>query len=1343
MRLCSISDFRSDAIRKAMYEFKGESKAKTLQMHPTEMNTMVITHGRGSQRIKTPQQAYNAAKGYEKRVKKWATETFGEQYKDGWVQIINSKDNTHVKIVFEVPKLLMKAQEIKRLEKEKKEAELIEFNKQAKRLQDEDRVRSGEFYEENGVIFRQATPSNKDMLDPEIEETLKTFLSTYGISVRYVDSLKDTGYSGAAIADITNKLIMISKGEAGADTLPEEVAHFAVELLGYDNPLVKRLLDIIEETEIFSETLREYENDEQYLTNRGKVDTEKIKVEAIGKAIGRAIIKGKQLNESRGFLSTLKKLWDKAMSVFRKVDQKALNEEVNSITDEIAGSITSNTLRGNIANLEGEARKVFKSKTSKEKHSREVNRAKQAIQTLETRIKQIRRKEGESDVAAIRQTINRIQNSIDANEALIGIGAYLDSVEDAVVNIDEEIRNYQATSQSFVNNVGDLKNIFEFVQLHSSMVNSIYEMFNEDPYLKERGSMLLEQTEEVNKVISRANAFVNANMKEATRDTVYKYAENKELADTIFDKGEKDISGLSTYINSAKNSKNEVLRIVDSILRSIKYNVNRFVKNVGKDIIAAQLKAERSGFKDFNKLAERDKDGKLTGNIIREHNYGEYEKAKERLRNEIAKTLEMPYEEAVYAGGDISAFVKAMWSTFHKENSRKVKGDYIPNSKYANPVYKELMANPAVKDYYDLLLDTREDSLSKLPSSYQTDSHLYRLPQIRKNTLQRIRSAEGNLWSNFINTIKEDVTEAFKVREDETEFGNNNGEIVINPITGEEIKFLPIHYHNNLKNMNDISLDLSSTYIAHTHMAETYKQRQAKQGEIWLIEDAINNKVMVGSRAANKGASNLKKSLANIVDTHFYGKTRHMETVTYKGLITGKTREINLTMIADRFLKYVRNNNLAFSPFTHLANYIMGSAYSKIEDIAGRYSTNESKLRAEVELDRNMPHIMAEAGKRLKKNKVNLLLELNDVIHDGTKMFKNLDIKSGPGRALANSGLLSTYEITDTRVKAKMMISIYDNHRLFDGKFMTFKEFRVLNKGLSNSEINKKWKGLKDKTLYDAYEVKNNKLVVKPEFQDYIGDNLLNKMTGTLEQVLNVIDGQLSQNDKTELHRYIVGRAILTHRNWMISGLEDRFKSRKYSYVTQEHEEGYYRTFSRTFLSGWKKDEDGRLDKAHLTNTMKSLILAGKDMDENDKANIRKVWSDVVFVGLAMMTAAIVNGIADDEPDDYLAQFSAYLSTRVKMEAIALSPITIHAPFQFLDIIKSPAAGINQFESFIDGFYMLSNLEGFEEVRSGGYKGMTKLEQLLIKRTIIKPFYETSNIEAIKGKNRFIKQMGL
>lgn len=1342
MKFCSLSDFREDAINMAMFKFREGSRATSLNMHPTEKNTMTI-HYRPGSKIGNAQQAFNMAKGYEKRVKNWAKTTWGEKYENGWIRIENSRDNTHVKVVFEVPQFLMKAQEVVRLKDQEKQKALAKFKREAARLIYEDKVRSGDFYEEDGIIFKQISPSNKSHIDKKLEDKLVTFLNKYGISVEFVNSLKERGFNAVAISDIVNKLVLISKNEAGADTLPEEAAHFAVELLGMNNPLVKRMMDIIEGTEVYQKVLDEYSTDPDYLVD-GKLNTEKLKKEAIGKAIGDSILAGKNLTQNKGILGTLKRLWDKALSFFRKVDVKTLNEELTQLTSQVASSILDDTFKGDINNLKDSKESIFKSKQSKERVSREVARALQAIKTLETRIKQIKNKGGDFEIGGLQATIRKIQYSIDANESLVGIDAYLNSVSESAVQIDDKIKKYIEDSRSFLNDVGQLKHIHDFVTLHTSMANSIYEMFNEDPMLRERGEHLLKHTEEIITILNRAKSFVNANMREATKDTIYKYAENKELAETIFDMGEKDISGISTYINTAKNSKNEVLRIVDSILRNIKASVNRFTLNKGKEIIKAQIKAEESGFKDFGKLAERTKDGKLSGNIIREVNYGEWNIQHNKIKSQISEMVGKPFHEIFQLGGDTNRVAIDMWRNFHKENSIKNKeGKYIPNAKYKNPVFTEVMSNPAVKEYYDLLIKNKKESSNKLPKNYQTDDFYYRLPQIRKNTLQRIRSEEGSLWSNFKNTVKEDFRESFKVREDETEFGHNSGEVTINPVTGEEIKFLPIYFNNKLNNMADVSLDFSATYIAYTHMAETYSQRQAKQGEIWLIEDAINNKVVVGSRAANKGASNLKKALANIVDTHFYGKTKHMETFTYKGVVTGKTREVNVTKVLDRFLAYVRNNNLAFSPFTHLTNHIMGSAYSKLEDIAGRYSTNTSKMRAEVEFDRNMMHITSEIGKRLKTNKINLLLEYNNIIHDGSKMFRNLDIKSNVGRALTNSGLLSTYELSDTRVKGKMLISIYDNYRLFDGKFINFKEFKTLNKSLSKSELNAKWKELSDKTLYDAYEAKDGVLSIKPEFEDFIGEDLINKLTGTLDHVLNTIDGQLSESDKTELHRYVVGRAILTHRNWMITGLEDRFKSQKYSYVTHENEEGFYRTFGRVFISGFKKDAEGNLDRAHLINTMKSLVLAGKDLNEDDKANIKKVWADMTFVMLAIVVAAILNGIADDEPDSYLAQFGGYLSTRVKLEATALAP-TPQAVFQSLDILSSPAAGINQFESIVDGLYMLT-LEGtaFDEVRSGGYKGMTKLEQLMIKRSILKPFYETANIEAIKGKNRFIKQMGL
>ena len=272
-KICNLSDFKKDAINKAMYEFKGKSKATSLTLSPTETNTYIITHGRGSQAIKTKEQGYNAAKSYSKRVENWAKTKFGDRYSTGWTQITSNPNFT--KVTFEVPSLLMKVQEIKRAEEADKVKLIQELNSQAQLLIDADNKRAGKEFEEDGVVFKQ-TETSIEKVNEQIEEKMITFLNTYGINVEYVNSLKERGYDAVAIADITNKMVMISKGEASIDTLPEEAAHFAVELLGDTNPIVKRLMDIVDTTSIYNETYEQYKMDELYQLD-GKPDVTKLK----------------------------------------------------------------------------------------------------------------------------------------------------------------------------------------------------------------------------------------------------------------------------------------------------------------------------------------------------------------------------------------------------------------------------------------------------------------------------------------------------------------------------------------------------------------------------------------------------------------------------------------------------------------------------------------------------------------------------------------------------------------------------------------------------------------------------------------------------------------------------------------------------------------------------------------------------------------------------------------------------------------------------------------------------------------------------------------------------------
>lgn len=175
-------------------------------------------------------------------------------------------------------------------------------------------------------------------------------------------------------------------------------------------------------------------------------------------------------------------------------------------------------------------------------------------------------------------------------------------------------------------------------------------------------------------------------------------------------------------------------------------------------------------------------------------------------------------------------------------------------------------------------------------------------------------------------------------------------------------------------------------------------------------------------------------------------------------------------------------------------------------------------------------------------------------------------------------------------------------------------------------------------------------------------------------------------------------------------------------------EEGYHKTFFNKVIKGL------------IANKGNFTTMAMSNLEDYERENVRKAWADIVFIAASFMLANLLNNLADDEDkkDNWGYQFAAYMGTRVELEAGAFVN-----PREVLSILESPAAGINQVESVMDGLGMMFSYDDEGtwgpnvEVSRGTYKGYTKLEKLLIKRSMAKNFFELGDP---RSKNTYLKQ---
>ena len=188
--------------------------------------------------------------------------------------------------------------------------------------------------------------------DIKLNNKIKSFLETIGVDYRSVEDVKDSDgkpLNAIGKADMLTKIIEVSEGRADITTLPEEAAHFFVEILRTKNPkLYNQMYKSISRYKIYDKVVQEYGGLESYT---GK--EHKLRDEAIAKLIANELVNQHLENENIEALPAFKRWFAKLLKAigrifdgtfsdpYKAAAYKMLNAEAQTYKDAAAG-ITSN-----------------------------------------------------------------------------------------------------------------------------------------------------------------------------------------------------------------------------------------------------------------------------------------------------------------------------------------------------------------------------------------------------------------------------------------------------------------------------------------------------------------------------------------------------------------------------------------------------------------------------------------------------------------------------------------------------------------------------------------------------------------------------------------------------------------------------------------------------------------------------------------------------------------------------------------------------------------------------------------------------------------------------------------
>lgn len=205
---------------------------------------------------------------------------------------------------------------------------------------------------EDDVFYQSVdSASEKKEVDKKLRDKIVRFLEKIGVSIQSVDEVRDANgnkLNVAAAASMLNKIVKVVNGYENLDTLPEEAAHFFVEMLGEGHPLYMEMYKRINNYKIYAETLNAYKNFAAYKNPDGTINIDKIKKEAIGKLIAKHIINQNAGNETEARIEEAvtwwQKLWNFVKSIFFRSQINPFDEAATKILSENVSDLSDDNI---------------------------------------------------------------------------------------------------------------------------------------------------------------------------------------------------------------------------------------------------------------------------------------------------------------------------------------------------------------------------------------------------------------------------------------------------------------------------------------------------------------------------------------------------------------------------------------------------------------------------------------------------------------------------------------------------------------------------------------------------------------------------------------------------------------------------------------------------------------------------------------------------------------------------------------------------------------------------------------------------------------------------------------
>lgn len=1167
--------------------------------------------------------------------------------------------------------------------------------------------------------------ANRMEYNESLNERLRDILTSKGVSVGVLTELeRRMGINGVTdfnqaktAAEGMIELIRISEGIRGEKALPEEFAHFALEALGDDNPLVTRLINLIASNNLASEIIGEdYEiYDEQY--NHDEV---KLAKEAAGKLLAKHLLQAEEI-PSKPYKNLLQRIISSIKNFFQGLSASSVQKAMKQ-ADKAFGSLARDILDGNLD--DDMSLSNIRETSSFFNVTERIKRDKNLLQEIiKNELKRLKVYEARNPNSTFKESqkllIRRLEAELADNNEIEGIYSFAEKALEVLNSLNARLITIQSTPASSINDKARvLRDIRNYLYSYKHIVDDIREaLIDEERYNDNRygervrvlmdnittllGDLFIEYN---NTSMPLFVSFIKPFVGESITVPFGKWKGKVIKAEDLVKMADEDISFFDRWLDSMADSSSYILKIMDQAVKKSKENARLQTIDVMKQLQAATIKLEQAGVRTTDWMFERGSDGQLTGDYISEINHGLFREAMGKMYKELnEKYGKNP------VGDNAIAYNREKRAWF-AANMETINGISTPKkSIYGNKVYENL--SDAQREYYNTIMDIKAKLDAYLPDKY---TKLHSAVKIRKDLLERVKASDG--VKSGASQIWENIKDQFIRRSDDTEFGDR---ATIKDFEDNEVQVLPIYFTKLRKgeSANDISTDIVGTLTAYAAMANDFNEMNKVIDVLELSRDMLRDNLEIGKTRGGKPLVERFKAIGRTVESRvvkskddrriiqrlndFFEMQVYGRYMADEGTF-GNTK-IDKGKVANFVNRMTSLNTLALNVLSGISNVATGKVMMRIESLSQEFFTEKNTIIADREYGKAMPAFLAELGNRVKTSKLALWSELFNVLQEYESDVRevNFNRKTWFSRMGNSSALFFMNNAGEHWMQHRTSLALADAYKMKspDGKIVSLWDaMEVVYIDPNNKKLGAKLK------IKDGY--------TKEDGTEFTKDDIIrfSRKTTAINQRMHGIYNKL---DRSAVQRLAIGRMGVMFRKWIKPSLNRRFKSATYNFDMEAWTEGYYRTTGRFLWQLAKELKEGQF----------ALVANWENLTNTEKANIKRALTEVGhFLAVALILGLI--DWSDDKDRPWLVKMVEYQARRLYTELGSQIPGP-QMVREGLKIVKSPAAGVNTVEDTLNLIGLMNpyNYETFAGedalLKSGRFKDKSRATKLFFESPII------------------------